>query len=58
MKLQRGSSQAGAQHSRSKRWAFGEPAGFERVLDLIEDACDGLLVYVAAQVQAGEPVLR
>ena len=30
----------------------GGAAGFERVLDLIEDACDGLLVFVAAQNQA------
>jgi protein-tyrosine phosphatase len=30
----------------------GGAAGFERVLDLIEDACDGLLVFVAAQSQA------
>ena len=36
----------------------GGAAGFERVLDLIEDACDGLLVYVAAQLEAGEPVPR
>ena len=30
----------------------GGAAGFQRVLDLIEDACDGLLVFVAAQSQA------
>jgi protein-tyrosine phosphatase len=27
---------------------FGPAAGFERVLDLIEDACDGLLAHLAA----------
>ena len=36
----------------------GGAAGFERVLDLIEDACDGLLGHVAAQLGSGEPVPR
>ena len=27
---------------------YGSAAGFERVLDLIEDACDGLLMHLAA----------
>ena len=36
----------------------GGAAGFERVLDLIEDACDGLLVHVAAQLGSGEPGQR
>jgi protein-tyrosine phosphatase len=30
----------------------GGAAGFERVLDLIEDACNGLLVHVMAQLEA------
>jgi protein-tyrosine phosphatase len=30
----------------------GGAAGFERVLDLIEDACEGLLAHVAQQAQA------
>ena len=29
----------------------GGAAGFERVLDLIEDACEGLLAHVAQQVK-------
>jgi protein-tyrosine phosphatase len=33
----------------------GGAAGFERVLDLIEDACDGLLVHVAAQLGSVAP---
>ena len=36
----------------------GGAAGFEHVLDVIEDACNGLLIYVAAQLQAGEPGQR
>ena len=32
---------------------YGGPEGFERVLDLIEDACDG----VVARLRAGEPLL-
>ena len=31
---------------------FGTPAGFERVLDLVEDACDGLLAQLLAQAPA------
>jgi len=30
----------------------GGPTGFERVLDLIEDACDGLLAHVVQQLPA------
>lgn len=30
---------------------YGAPAGFERVLDLVEDACDGLLVHLQGQLQ-------
>lgn len=32
---------------------YGGPEGFERVLDLIEDACDG----VVARLRAGQPLL-
>lgn len=32
---------------------FGGPAGFEHVLDLVEDACDG----VVAQLLAGQPLV-
>jgi protein-tyrosine phosphatase len=30
---------------------YGAPAGFDRVLDLVEDACDGLLAHLLAQLQ-------
>ncbi|MBE2262658.1 MAG: low molecular weight phosphotyrosine protein phosphatase [Burkholderiaceae bacterium] len=30
----------------------GGPAGFERTLDLVEDACDGLLVHVWGKLRA------
>lgn len=30
---------------------YGGAAGFERVLDLLEDACDGLLRYVSRQAE-------
>ena len=33
---------------------FGSPAGFDRVLDLVEDACEGLV----AQIQAGAPARK
>ncbi len=33
---------------------YGGPEGFERVLDLVEDACDG----VVARLRAGQPLLR
>lgn len=29
---------------------YGPPGGFDRVLDLVEDACDGLAAHLAAQV--------
>jgi protein-tyrosine phosphatase len=29
---------------------YGAPAGFERVLDLVEDACDGLVAQLQAQL--------
>jgi protein-tyrosine phosphatase len=28
---------------------YGSPAGFEHVLDLVEDACDGILERLARQ---------
>lgn len=30
---------------------YGGPEGFERVLDLVEDACDGLLAHLQAELQ-------
>lgn len=30
---------------------YGAPAGFERVLDLVEDACDGLAAHLMGQLQ-------
>jgi protein-tyrosine phosphatase len=36
----------------------GGETGFARVLDLIEDACDGLLLRVAAELGSGERVRR
>jgi protein-tyrosine phosphatase len=37
---------------------YGGPAGFDRVLDLVEDACDGLVVELQAQLPAeGAPKL-
>lgn len=32
---------------------YGAPAGFEHVLDLVEDACDGLLVRLQQELAAG-----
>jgi protein-tyrosine phosphatase len=32
---------------------YGAPAGFEVVLDMVEDACDGLLVHVGKRLQGG-----
>lgn len=32
---------------------YGAPAGFERVLDLVEDACDGLLDRIATELDSG-----
>ena len=32
---------------------YGNVEGFERVLDLVEDACDGLLLHVQQQLQRG-----
>jgi len=29
---------------------YGPPGGFDRVLDLVEDACDGLVAHIASQV--------
>lgn len=30
---------------------YGAPAGFERVLDLVEDACDGLMAQIGSDLQ-------
>jgi protein-tyrosine phosphatase len=32
---------------------YGGPAGFDHVLDLVEDACDGLVVQLQAELGAG-----
>ncbi|MFY9509406.1 MAG: low molecular weight protein-tyrosine-phosphatase [Rubrivivax sp.] len=32
---------------------YGAPAGFDRVLDLVEDACDGLLDRIATELDSG-----
>ncbi|MDP2006833.1 MAG: low molecular weight protein-tyrosine-phosphatase [Rubrivivax sp.] len=32
---------------------YGNPAGFERVLDLVEDACDGLVETLQRELSAG-----
>jgi protein-tyrosine phosphatase len=39
---------------------YGGPAGFERVLDLVEQGCDGLLQYLQSQqgVEGGSPEIR
>jgi len=34
---------------------YGGPAGFERVLDLVEDACDGLLDHLSSRLQPPSP---
>lgn len=34
---------------------YGNAQGFEHVLDLIEDACDGLLAHVQQQLEAAPP---
>ena len=34
---------------------YGPPAGFERVLDLLEDACDGLVESLRAELAASAP---
>ena len=31
---------------------YGPPAGFERVLDLVEDACDGLVSELTQSLRA------
>ena len=33
---------------------YGSPAGFERVLDLVEEACDGLVKDLTARLTAGD----
>jgi protein-tyrosine phosphatase len=33
---------------------YGAPAGFERVLDLIEEACDGLVRHLQARIASPE----
>ena len=32
---------------------YGNAQGFERVLDLLEDACDGLLAHVQRELNPG-----
>jgi protein-tyrosine phosphatase len=32
---------------------FGGPEGFDRVLDLVEDACDGLLAHLRQRLEGG-----
>lgn len=34
---------------------YGGPAGFDVVLDLVEAACDGLVVHIQAQLDQGTP---
>ena len=38
-----------------KRWAFGDPAGFERLIDLLTEAC---VQHLTAQIEAGAEVLQ
>jgi low molecular weight protein-tyrosine phosphatase len=33
---------------------YGSPAGFERVLDLVEEACDGIIKDLTARLTAGD----
>lgn len=35
---------------------YGSTAGFEHVLDLVEDACEGLLTHVQQQLAAGKGI--
>ena len=35
---------------------YGAPQGFEQVIDMVEDACDGLLRTVAANLDAPKPM--
>jgi protein-tyrosine phosphatase len=39
---------------------YGGPAGFERVLDLVEQGCDGLLQYLQSHQggDGGSPEIR
>jgi protein-tyrosine phosphatase len=37
---------------------YGPDAGFERVLDLVEDACDGLVARLSAELAGGAPAPR
>ena len=34
---------------------YGAAAGFERVLELVDDACDGLLAQLAAELPPDKP---
>ena len=34
---------------------YGAPDGFDRVLDLVEDACEGLLAHLRQRLAAGPP---
>jgi len=37
---------------------YGGPEGFERVLDLVEDACDGVVEHLRRTLAAGAPTVR
>ena len=37
---------------------YGGPAGFERVLDLVEDACDGLIAPLSANLDGTQKTIR
>jgi uroporphyrinogen decarboxylase len=44
-----------AEHRHIKRWAYGDPEGFARLIDLL---VQGTIEYLAAQVRAGAEVLQ
>ncbi len=44
-----------ADHAHTKRWAFGDPPGFGRLIDLLVEA---IVEYLDAQVQAGAEVVQ
>lgn len=44
-----------AEHRHAKRWAFGDPEGFGRLVELL---VEGTVEYLAAQARAGAEVLQ
>ncbi len=43
------------EYAHVKRWAYGDPAGFQQLIDLL---CDATVDYLSAQVEAGAEILQ